>query len=96
MDMFMFTEFNCQSATLMKNIPLYSIVFMQYFILFLMLALSAHGLVLSVFVMKCMLKLPYPRYSKSLTSQLVLNFLNRSFGQKKHVHCSLQGKWFSS
>ena len=66
----MLTEFNCQSATCMK-MSLYSIIFMHYFILFLMLAVSAYGLVLSIFVMP---KLPYLNYSKSLTMLPVLNF----------------------
>ena len=66
---------------------------MHYFILFLMLAMSAYGLVSSVFVM---LKLPYQNYLKCLNMQPVLNFPKGSFGQKKPVHCSFQGKWFSS
>ena len=56
-----------------------------------MIAMSAYGLVLSVFV------LPYQNYSKSLTMQPILNFPKESFGQKKCVHCSFKaGKWFSS
>ena len=57
----MITELNCQSATRLKM--MYSIVFMQYFILFLTLTMSACGLVLSIFVI---LKLPYLNYLKSL------------------------------
>ena len=41
-------------------------------------------------------------YSEVILSELpeephqpVLNFPKRSFGQKKPVHCSFQGKWFS-
>ena len=59
----------------------------------LMLAMSVYDLVLYIFVI---LNLPYLNYSKSLTMQPVLNFPKGSFGQKKPVHYSFQGKWFSS
>ena len=88
----MLTEFHCQSSTHVKT-PLYSIIFMHYFILLSALAISAYSLVSFIFVM---LKLPYLNYSKSLIMQLVLNFPKGSFGQKKPVYCSFQGKWFSS
>ena len=84
----MLTKFNCQSATHVKML-LYSIIFTHYFMLFLMLAMSAYGLVLSVFIK---LKLPYQNYSKGLTMQPVLNFPKGSFGKKKPVHYSFQGK----
>ena len=73
------TEFNCQSATRVYKTPLHSIIFTHHFILFLLLAMSAYGLVLPIFVM---LKLPYLNYSKSLTMQPVLNFPKGSFGQR--------------
>ena len=84
----MLTELNCQSATHVK-MSLYSIIFMHYFILLIMLAMSAYGLISSISIM---LKLPYLNYSKSLTMP-TLNFPKGSFGQKKPVHCSFQGKW---
>ena len=86
----MLTELNFHSATHVK-MPLYSIIFMHYFILLIMLAMSAYGLISSIFIM---LKLPYLNYSKSLTMQPTLNFPKGSFGQKKPVHYSFQGKWF--
>ena len=61
----MLTEFNCQSATCMKNAVVFYYICAIFHIL-LMLDMSAYGLVSSVFVM---LKLPYLNYSKSLTSQ---------------------------
>ena len=60
------TEFNCQSATRV-------IIFLFYLrntLYSLMLAMSACGIGLSIFVMKCMLKLSYLNYLKSLTIQL--------------------------
>ena len=87
----MLTKFNCQSTTHVKN----AVIFYYIHTLFqsLMLTMSAYGLVLSIFVM---LKLPYLNYSKSLTMKPVLNFPKGSFGQKKPVQYSFQGKWFSS
>ena len=58
----MLTEFNCQSATHVK----YAIVFYYIHTILHMLAMSACGIVLSIFAMKCMLKF---LYLKSLTSQ---------------------------
>ena len=59
----------------------------------LMLAMSAFGIVVSIFVMKynTMLKLPYLHYLNSLT-----NFPKGSFGQNKLMQYSFQGKLFSS
>ena len=57
----------------------------------LMFAMSAFGIVVSILVMKYMLKLPYLHYLNSLT-----NFPKGSFGQNKLMQYSFQGKWFSS
>ena len=57
---------------------------------------SACGIVLSVFVMKCMLKLPYLNYLKSLTSQY-LTFL-RNFWPEETCALQLPGQvveWLS-
>ena len=89
----MLTEFNCQpSTTCVKNTIVFSYIHALFHML-LMLAISAYGLVSSVFVM---LKLPYQNYLKCITMQPVLNFPKGSFGRKKPIHCSFQGKWFSS
>ena len=64
------------------------------YVFILTLAMSTYDLALSFFIM---LKLPpYLNCSKSPTMQPVLNFSKGSFGQKKPVLCSFQGKWFSS
>ena len=67
------TEFNCQSAKRVKN----AIVFYYIHVVLHTLAMSACNIVLSVFVMKCMLKFPYLNYLKSLISQLSKDLLAR-------------------
>ena len=89
----MFTEFNCWSAT-HKKMLLYSIIFTRYFIHFYA-CMSTCSIVFSIFAMKCILKLPYLNYSKSLTSQFS-TFL-RDILARRNLHTTAsQGKWFSS
>ena len=88
----MLTEFNSQSATRVKN----ATVFYYIHAILHTIALSACSIVLSVFIMKCMLKLPYLNYVLEEPHQPVLHFPKGSFGRKKPVHCSFQGKWFIS
>ena len=90
----MLTKFNCQSATCVKN----AIVFYYIHTILHMLAMSACSIVLSIFVMKCMLKFPYLNYLKSLevTSQFSAFLKDLLARRNLHVHCSFQGKWFSS
>ena len=59
------TEFNLQIATDVKN----AIVFYYIHTIFHTHAMSACSIVLSIFVMKSVLKFPYLNYLKSLTSQ---------------------------
>ena len=61
----MLTEFNFQSATRVKN----AVVFYYIHTILHTIAMSACSIVLSVFIMKCMLRFPYLNYLKSLTSQ---------------------------
>ena len=98
----MLTELNCQSSTPVK-MPLYSIIFTQYFILLLMIFISTCratcGLVLSVFVMICILKLLYVNLATWRASPAITQLFTGSFSQNKHVHCSLQAsglaaKWW--
>ena len=84
----MLTEFDCQSATCVKN----AVVF--YYTHTLHPPFNAFH----IYIWPCfvMLKLPYQNCSKGLTLQPVLNLPKGSFGQKKPVHCSFQGKRFRS
>ena len=65
-----------------------------------MLAMSACGLVLSVYVMKYMLKLPYSNYSKSLTRQFsiflrdLLARINLCIAASRASTHSLAAKWY--
>ena len=83
----MLTEFNCQSATHVKN----AVLFYYSHPILCMHAMSACSTILSIFVTKCMLN--FSIWTTWIVSPA--NFPKRSFGQKKPVHCSFQGKWFS-
>ena len=83
----MLTEFNFQSSTHVK-MPSYSIIFTQYFI-------QLPCLHVALFV-----RFYYEMYAEVSLPKLLEEphqpVLHWSFGQKKPVHCSFQGKWFSS
>ena len=64
----MLTGFNCWSATYVKNAVVFCYI---HAILYTLLCLRS--IVLSIFVMKCILKLPYLNYLKSLTSSFQLS-----------------------
>ena len=56
-----------------------------------------------VCMLPCFVHFSYVAYADASLPELlkephqpVFNFPKRPFGQKKLVHCSLQGKWFSS
>ena len=82
----MLTEFHFQSATHVKN----TIVFYYIHVTLHTLAISACGIVLSVFVMKRM-KFPYLNYLKSLTSQF-LTLLKRIFWPEETCALQLPGQ----
>ena len=69
----MLTEFNLQSSTRVKN----AVVFYYIHVILHTIAMSACSIVLSIFIMKCMLKFPYLNYLKSLTSQFSTGLLAR-------------------
>ena len=69
----MLTEFNLQSSTSVKN----AIVFYYIHAKLYMITMSACIIVLSIFIMKCMLKFPYLNYLKNLSSQFSTGLLAR-------------------
>ena len=73
-------------------INLYSIIFMRYFIIVLTLAVSACGF---CFAHYCYAEVVLPELLKE-PHWPILKFPKRSFYQKKQMHCSFKGKWFSS
>ena len=87
----MLTEFNCQSATQVKN----AVVFYYIHAILHNLFNACHVYMWLLFCPFCCAEVALPELLKE-PHQPILNFPKRSFGQKKPVHCSFQGKWFSS
>ena len=87
----MLTEFNCQSATCVKNAVVFNYIHV------IATSYACHVCMQHCFVHFCYEMFAEVSLPEVLEKphQSVLNFPKRSFGQKKSVHCSFQGKWFS-
>ena len=83
----MLTQFNCQSATLVKN----AIVFYYIRVILHTLFITYHVCMCPCFVHFYYAKVALPELLEE-PHQPVLNFSKGSFGQKKLVQYSFQGK----
>ena len=75
--------------------PLYSIISMRHV---LYLGCGVHVLVnimLTLVLLIMYAAIALPKLPEEPHQPVNFNFPERSFGQKKHEHCSFQGKWFS-